>query len=246
MKCLIVDDEPLAREGLKNYVSEIDFLILIDVCENPLEASQAMHREKIDLLFLDIQMPKMNGMDFLKSLQNPPIVIITTAFPSYALESFQLDVLDYLLKPITFQRFFKAVNKAKDYHDLLQKSPPPTAEIQQIAHSEKESSFFIKAENKYEKIEITEILWVEGMQNYITIYTTQGKYIALLTMKSVEEKLKSHPFLRVHKSFIVAIPKVEGMEGNELLIQGNRIPVSRNYKEEVMEKIINKRLWKKQ
>jgi len=237
IKCLIIDDEPLAREGIANYVKEIDFLALIGQCENPIEASKLMGTHKIDLLFLDIQMPKINGIDFLKTLQNPPMVIITTAFPSYALEGFQLDVMDYLLKPITFQRFFKAANKAKEYFELTHKT-------EKVA-TEKEGYFFIKCENKFEKIKIDEIYFIEGMQNYITLYTKEKKYLTLLTLKSVEQKLSGHNFLRVHKSYIIAINKVDGMEGNELFICKNRIPVSRNYKEEVIEKVINNNLWKR-
>jgi DNA-binding LytR/AlgR family response regulator len=122
INCAIIDDEPLAREGIANYIREIDFLHLVQTCENPVELIKLLDEQDIDLVFLDIQMPKMNGIEFLKIMQKPPMIIITTAFPSYALESFQLDVLDYLLKPITFERFFKAANKAKDYHQLISKS----------------------------------------------------------------------------------------------------------------------------
>jgi len=237
IKCLIIDDEPLAREGIANYVKEVDFLELAGMSENPIEASQLMSKTSVDLLFLDIQMPKINGIDFLKTIHNPPMVIITTAFPSYAIEGFQLDVMDYLLKPITFQRFFKAVNKAKDYFELTQE--PKKSSI------ENEEYFFIKCENKFEKIKIDDILFIEGMQNYITLYTQEKKFITLLTLKSMEEKLANHSFLRVHKSYIIATNKVDGMEGNELFIGANRIPISRNYKDEVVEKVINQKLWKK-
>src|ERR1700743_552989 len=149
INCVIVDDEPLAREGLANYVREVDFLSLAGVCENPLELLPLIDKNTIDLVFLDIQMPKMNGIEFLKIMQKPPMVVITTAYPSYALEGFQLNVLDYLLKPITFERFFKAASKARDYYKLLTGDPAKQAEYY----------FFIKCGNKYEKIFFEDILY---------------------------------------------------------------------------------------
>lgn len=235
MNCAIIDDEPLAREGLADYVKEVDFLKLTGVCENPVELMSLMDREPVDLIFLDIQMPKMNGIDFLKIVQKPPIVIITTAYPSYALEGFQLNVLDYLLKPITFDRFFKAAGKAKDYHRLLTQSAankPDTAE----------NYFFIKCGSKYEKIFFDDILYIEGLQNYVTIHSRKGKYITLLNLKNLEQNLDSRQFIRVHKSFIVSISKIEGIEGNEIFIQPHRIPISRNYREQVIEQVVNSRL----
>jgi two-component system, LytTR family, response regulator len=235
LNCIIVDDEPLAREGLANYVREVDFLQLAGSCEHPLELAALLDQNPVDLIFLDIQMPKMSGIDFLRQLQNPPMVIITTAYPSYALEGFQLNVMDYLLKPITFERFFKAASKARDYQKLLQK--PPVAGVQDY--------FFIKCGNKYEKIFFDDILYVEGMQNYVSIYTDKGKYVTMLSLGSLADKLNDHAFIRVHKSFIAAIAKISGIEGNELFIGSNRIPISRNYRQEVMEKVLNKKLWDK-
>jgi len=191
-------------------------------------------------LFLDIQMPKMNGIDFLKIVKNPPIVIITTAFPTYALEGFQLNVLDYLLKPVTFERFFKSVTKAKDYFQLLSK--PATEEGKTAAPSD---YFFIKSGSKYEKIYFIDILYVEGMQNYVTIFTTKGKYLTLLNLKDLEQNLDNKSFIRVHKSYIVSIGKIEAIEGNEIFMQSSRIPISRNYREQVIEKVVNNKLWDK-
>ena len=235
INCVIIDDEPLAREGLANYVREVDFLNLSGVCENPLELLPLIDRQAADLIFLDIQMPKMNGIEFLKILQMPPMVIITTAYPSYALEGFQLNVLDYLLKPITFERFFKAATKARDYYKLLTGDPA----------KQDEDYFFIKCGSKYEKVFFEDILYVEGMQNYVTIYSTRGKYITMLSLKSLEEKLADAAFIRVHKSFIASITKIDGIEGNELFIQNSRIPISRNYREQVLERVVSKRLWDK-
>lgn len=235
INCVIIDDEPLAREGLASYVREVDFLNLSGVCENPLELLPLIDRQAADLIFLDIQMPKMNGIEFLKILQKPPMVIITTAYPSYALEGFQLNVLDYLLKPITFERFFKAATKARDYYKLLTGDPA----------KQDEDYFFIKCGSKYEKVFFEDILYVEGMQNYVTIYSTRGKYVTMLSLKSLEEKLAGNAFIRVHKSFIASINKIDGIEGNELFIHNSRIPISRNYREQVLERVVSKRLWDK-
>jgi two-component system LytT family response regulator len=244
INCVIIDDEPLAREGIAKYVKEVDFLHLIDTCENPVELIKIMDQHPVDLLFLDIQMPKMNGIDFLKIVQRPPMVIITTAFPSYALEGFQLNALDYLLKPITLDRFLKSAHKARDYYRLLTRAdtgpgsnstkPEPPADY-----------FFIKCGSKFEKIYFSDILYVEGMQNYITIYTRKGKYVTLLYLKNLEENLDSRSFMRVHKSYIVSIDKIEGIEGNEIFIQSHRIPISRNYRDQVIQRVVSDKLWDK-
>lgn len=240
MNCIIIDDEPLAREGLANYVREIHFLTLVKTCENPVELTTLLDTHDIDLIFLDIQMPKMNGIDFLKIVQKPPMVIITTAYPTYALEGFQLNVMDYLLKPITFERFFKAVNKAKDYHQLLNKSTTAAPE----KPTEETDYFFIKCGNKYERIYINDILYIEGMQNYVAIYTTKGKYITLQQLKNWEQHLDGRQFIRVHKSYIIAKNKIERIEGNDLFIQTHSIPISRNYREQVIEEVVNRKLYK--
>lgn len=241
INCVIIDDEPLAREGIANYVQEIDFLHLVKVCENPVELIKLLDQHRIDLIFLDIQMPKINGIDFLKMMQDPPMVIITTAFPSYALEGFQLNVLDYLLKPITFDRFFKSANKAKDYYQLINRAnSPDLAKTDNI-----NDYFFIKCGSKYEKIHFDDILYVEGMQNYITIYTSRGKYITLLYLKNLEQNLNSKLFIRVHKSYIVSIHKIDSIQGNEIFIQSHRIPISRNYRDQVIQQVVMNKLWDK-
>lgn len=241
LKCVAIDDEPLARECIANYVREIDFLQLTGTGSNPVDLTRLLDEQKVDLVFLDIQMPVMNGIEFLKITPHPPMVIITTAYPSYALEGFQLDVLDYLVKPITFNRFFKAVSKAKDYYHLLEKSTQSNAS----KNNTTEDYFFIKCDYKYERIYFDDILFVEAMQNYVTIYTIKGKYITLLYMKNVEQNLDKHSFIRVHKSFIVSIAKIEAIENNEIIIQSHRIPISRNYRDHVIERVVNNKLWKK-
>lgn len=241
LNCVTIDDEPLARECIVNYIREIDFLQLTGTGNNPVDLTKLLDEQKVDLVFLDIQMPVMNGIEFLKITPNPPMVIITTAYPSYALESFQLDVMDYLVKPITFNRFFKAVSKAKDYYHLLEKSAQSSSTISNTTPDH----FFIKCDYKYERIYFDELLFAEAMQNYVTIYTNKRKYITLLSMKNMEENLDNSAFIRAHKSFIVAISKIEAIENNEIIIQNHRIPISRNYRDEVIDKVVNKKLWRK-
>ncbi|UYQ90998.1 LytTR family DNA-binding domain-containing protein [Chitinophaga horti] len=235
LSCMIVDDEPLAREGMANYVRETGFLQLCGTCGDPVTLMELLDKQPVDLLFLDIQMPKMSGIDFLKIRSSPPMVIITTAFPSYALEGFQLNVLDYLLKPVTFERFLKSAAKAKEYYQLLHKPAQPGAS----------DHFFIKCGSKYEKIYFDDILYVEGMQNYVTIHTTRGKYITLLYLKNLEQNLDQQAFIRVHKSYIAAIGKIDSIEGGDIHIGGQRVPMSRNYREQVIEKVVANKLWDK-
>ncbi|WP_020531181.1 LytR/AlgR family response regulator transcription factor [Flexithrix dorotheae] len=240
INCAVIDDEPLARECIIDYVHKIDFLELSGIGNNPVELTKLMEQKNIDLVFLDIQMPVLNGIDYLKVTKNPPMIIITTAYPSYALEGFQLDVLDYLVKPITFNRFFKGATKAKDYHDLLMHSSNSNT-----ASDLQNEYFFVKCDYKFEKIFFNEIQYIEGMQNYVTIHTDNGKYVTLLNMKMIEEKLKGYPFMRVHKSYIASTQKVQSIENNDLVMDGVRIPISRNYKEEVLQQVLGGKLWKK-
>lgn len=240
LKCVVIDDEPLARECIVNYTREVNFLELAGTGNSPVELSRLLEENNIDLVFLDIHMPVMNGIDYLKMMSNMPMVIITTAYPSYALEGFQLDVLDYLVKPITFNRFFKAVTKARDHHQLLQRSAQSRPGTDSIAADH----FFIKCDYKYERIYFDEILFIEAMQNYVTIHTTKNKYITLLYMKNVEQNLSGNDFIRIHKSYIVAVSKIESIENSEVIIRSHRIPISRNYRDQVIERVVNNRLWK--
>jgi DNA-binding LytR/AlgR family response regulator len=240
LTCVIIDDEPLARECIANYVAEVDFLKLVGMGNNPLDLAQLLAQHSPDLIFLDIQMPVMNGIDFLKTAQRLPMVIITTAYPSYALEGFQLDVMDYLVKPIVFSRFFMAINKAKDYHQLLNR-PAEVGGDRSCASD----YFFVKCGQKFERIYFREVLYIEALQNYVTIFTLRGKYITLLPLKNVEQNLSNQSFIRVHKSFIVAISKIEAIENNEILVQSTRIPISRSYRDQVIDRVVNDKLWKK-
>jgi DNA-binding LytR/AlgR family response regulator len=238
LKCIITDDEPLSAEGLSKYVEVIDYLELVAVAQNPLELNKLLERQPVDLIFLDIQMPFMTGLDFLKIKTSLPMVILTTAYSDYAIEGFQLDVIDYLLKPVTFTRFLKATNKAKDYYILKNHKI-------ESAVTAAPDYVFIKCENKYEKIQIGEILFVQALQNYVMIYTTNSKFMSLLPLKTVETYLDNGKFLRVHKSYLVAIAKIDSIDGNDIRIQQHNIPISRNLRDEVIEVIVKDKLMRK-
>ena len=233
IKCIITDDEPFARKGLQGYIQQIDFLDLRGVCENALELNSLLKQESVDLLFLDIEMPYMTGIDFLKNLPARPRVIFTTAYEKYALQGFELEVLDYLLKPIPFDRFLKAANKAFDYFRQQQTSAPA------------EDYIFVKADSKLEKIQFSDILFAEALENYVAIYTREKKIITHLALRMLQEKLPATSFIQPHKSYIVAIDKINSIEGNILHIGNYQVPISKYQKEEVMEKIVNSKLLKR-
>ncbi len=233
MNCLIIDDEPSGRKIIEEYIQEIFFLNLVGTAENPLKALPVLEEQTVDLIFLDIQMPKMNGLDFLRTLKNPPMVILTTAFADYALEGYELDVIDYLLKPVSFERFLKAVSKARDFYDL-QQQPSRMADY-----------FFVKHNHRFEKIMFDDLLFVEAANNYVFLQTTSKKMISYLTFKSLEAMLPAEIFMKVHKSFVVSLPKIESLNGEEIQIGAFTIPISRNLKEEVMERVVNKKVVKR-
>jgi DNA-binding LytR/AlgR family response regulator len=237
INCIIIDDEPLARKGIKEYIADIDFLNLVGEYDNALKAAEQIGRGEVQLLFLDIQMPKITGLDFFKTLQHAPPVIFTTAYPQYALDGFELNALDYLVKPVSFERFLKAALRAKEFY-----------EVRQVNTKEKQPEadhFFIKADNKLVRLNYDEILFAEALQNYVVIHTTEKKYLTYLTFKSVEEYLPASLFVKIHKSYIVAAGKIESIEGNEIRIGTHSIPISRNLKDEVMEKLLKGKFLKR-
>jgi DNA-binding LytR/AlgR family response regulator len=240
INCIIIDDEPLARKGLREYITDVDFLNLTGEFEHPLKATAALSEGNVQLLFLDIQMPKITGLELLKTMHNPPPVIFTTAFPQYALDGFDLNALDYLVKPISFERFFKAVLKAKEYYEMRQ-----TNSLEAAGQKDASQYFFIKADNKLVKIFFDEILFVAALQNYVTIYTAGKKYITYLTFKSVAEYLPAERFVKCHKSYIVAATKIASIEGNDILIGSHHIPISRSNKDEVMDKLLKGKFLKR-
>lgn len=237
LNCLIVDDEPVARKGMEEYVHEVSFLNLVGKCESALKAQPFLSEGTIDLMFLDIQMPRLSGIDFLKTIKQPPMVIFTTAFSDYALEGYALDVIDYLMKPIAFDRFLKAAQKAMDFYEFRHPEP---------ATPKLEEYFFVKCDSKFERIVFSNVLYVEALQNYVVIHTTEKKYITYLTLTSVEDQLPGDQFIKTHKSFLISFSKIKSIEGTDIvLVNGAKIPVSRNLKDEVMNRILGNNLLKR-
>ncbi|HEV3411231.1 MAG TPA: LytTR family DNA-binding domain-containing protein [Puia sp.] len=237
LKCVIVDDEPIARKVLQEYIEEIDFLELAGQAENPLKAMTILNAQDIDILLLDINMPKINGIDFLKSSRTTASIIITTAYAEYAVESYGLDVLDYLVKPIGFDRFLKACNKAREAAELrrLDKGQPPKPS----------DHFFIKSNNQIEKVLYNDLLYAEAMLNYVMLYTATKKMMVYVTIKSLEEQLPADQFIKVHKSFIVNIGKVRSIEGNILNIGNEKITISQSLREKVVGEIVKDKMIKR-
>ncbi|NVN19646.1 response regulator [Muricauda sp. HICW] len=240
LSCIIVDDEPLAREVIGDYIKVVDQLELICTVENALELDLILGEHSVDLIFLDIQMPFLTGLDFLKVRSNLPMVIITTAFPNYAVDGFHFDVIDYLLKPITFNRFYKAIAKAGRYHNLKSGDRESMEEAADLDH------FFIKCDGRYQKIYTSEILFVKAMENYILIQTSSEKHLSLMPLKTIEENLDTEEFVRVHKSFIVPVSKIRSLENHEIILEeGHKIPVSRNYAKYVQDKVLKDKVLKR-
>lgn len=218
MRCLIIDDEPVARDILRIYINDTPSLFLSGECESALAALEFLKESSVDLLFLDVNMPRLSGISFLKSISDPPKVILTTAYSEYALEGFELDVVDYLLKPFSFERFLKAVNKVS-----LKES-----------NAGKDPAIVIKADGKTYRIQTNDILFVESMGDYLTLHTTDQKLTFYKTMKSFAEELPSASFIRVHKSYLIALNKIDYLEGNLIFIHGHEIPIGNAYKEEFL------------
>lgn len=240
ISCIIIDDEPLARKGLKEYVADVEFLELMGEYENPVKASATVNWAEVQLLFMDIQMPKITGTEFLKTLNPAPPVIFTTAFPEFALEGFELNALDYLVKPFSFERFLKAAFKAKEYYEVRQMYLDES-----VKPGSQDEFFFIKCDNKLVRILFKDILYIEALQNYVLVHTVEKKYITYLTFKSVEEYLPSDQFIKTHKSYIVSASKVNSIEANDIRIGSSHIPISRNMKEEVMGKLVSGKFLKR-
>lgn len=229
IKCIITDDEPIARKGLRGYIEKIEFLDLVGECENAIELNAMLKTVQPDLIFLDIEMPFLSGLDFLSTLHNPPKVILTTAYERYALQGYELDVVDYLLKPITFERFLKAVNKVFD-------------QLKKEEKTEDEKFIFVKSDKSLKKIRLDDILFIESMENYIVIHTPACKEVVLTTLKNILSSLPENRFLQVHRSFIIQLKHVDSIEGNQLIIGQSKIPVARNLKDDVLKAIVNDRL----
>jgi DNA-binding LytR/AlgR family response regulator len=237
LNCLIIDDEPVARKGLEEHVQEIEFLNRVASCENALKASAYLAEHRIDLIYLDIQMPKVSGIDFLKALKNPPLTIFTTAFTEYALEGYSLDVIDYLVKPITFERFLKASQKALEFFQLRARAINPGAIPSDY--------FFVRCDSKFEKVFFREVSYVEALQNYAVIHIADRKLITYITLTSLENQLPKHQFLKVHKSFLISVAHIKSIEGNEIVMAHARIPISRTLRDQVIQQILGNSLFKR-
>lgn len=228
MKCIIVDDEPLAIEVIESYVDKIDSLELVGKFRNAIKAFDYIQSgEPVDLIFLDIQMPKLTGIEFLKTLTNPPKVIFTTAYREYALEGFELEVLDYLLKPISFDRFMKAVSKALNH----------SKEVEVSTNAEGDDFTFFKCDKKMIRVCLKDILYIESIKDYVKIKTAEKEVVTHQKISVLETKLPANHFIRVHRSFIINIPKIESYSASEIELNNESIPVGRNYKVEVMDKL---------
>lgn len=226
LKCIAVDDEKLVLDLLVDNIEKIPFLQLVRRCKNAMEAAEALHEEEVDLIFLDIQMPGLNGLQFLASLQNPPMVIFVTAYKEFALEGFNLNAIDYLLKPVSFERFLKSCNKAYELYNL-QKKP--------VAKGETQDYFFVYVEYNLVKVSIPEILYIEGMKDYVKIFIdgSTKPIITKMSMKSMEGKLSGHRFMRTHKSYIVSAAKVTAIKRDLICIGSVELPLSESYKSSV-------------
>jgi DNA-binding LytR/AlgR family response regulator len=234
MRCIIVDDEPIARRILREFVEQVPFLELAGQFETVQKMETFLQNDKADLVLLDIEMPKVSGLDYLKRSTVKPLVILTTAFPQYALEGYELDIIDYLLKPVAFNRFLKAVQKAKEYTELRETTTPdPFA-----------SWLFVRSEKRIEKIEVKDILYVESLGNYVNIYTENKKILTYLTLKGLESQLPVNEFIKIHQSYLVSFSKIEAIEGNQVTIKNKSLPISRNYRDSVMQ-LVEQRLLKR-
>jgi len=231
IRCLIVDDEPLAREIIRRYVKEIPTLELAGECANALQAFAALQQQTVDLLFLDIRMPQLNGNDFLRTIKNPPKVIVTTAYSEYALEGYELDVVDYLVKPIPFDRFLKAVNKAFPSGVHVTESVVATEE------KRKEAFLYFRADRKMVKVMLQDILYIESMKDYIKVFTAHGSIITRQSITSVEEMLPEKEFIRVHRSYIVSMRRVRTFTAELIEIEKTEIPIGKLYRNEVLKRL---------
>mgnify|MGYP001824797155 FL=1 len=225
--CLIVDDEPLARELIRAHITKLENFEIVAECDNAMKAMDALRSHTVDLMFLDIKMPQMTGIDFLKTLKRPPRVIITTAYSQYALDGFELDVVDYLMKPVTFERFFKSVNK------YFQAGQPETVELENGNGTTQDAFIYVKENKRIIKIYLKEIEFIEGLNEYIRIHTDNRRVVVKSSLQSIESKLPSEHFIRIHKSYIVSIPRIRAFNATTIELENAKLRIGRNYKNQV-------------
>jgi len=242
IRCLVVDDEPLAIDILEDYISKIPFLSLIKSFQNPIDALSEVQEGNIDLVFLDVQMPELTGIQFLKIANGKCKVILTTAYPQYALEGYEHNVLDYLLKPIAFDRFYKAAQKAKETISNIPSTVVPTEALPPVPKTIVNDFIFVKTEYKIQKIYLNDILFIEGLKDYISIYTKNERIITLQSMKKIDEALPDHLFVRVHKSYIIALDKIESIERSRIAIADKIIPIGDTHRDYFFKMIEDKNI----
>ncbi|MEO6304246.1 MAG: LytTR family DNA-binding domain-containing protein [Bacteroidia bacterium] len=229
MKCIVVDDNKMARTALRQLISQVDFLDLQEECANPVDAFNYLKKETVDLVFLDIEMPGMSGLELIKNLEKRPLIILITANKDYALEAFELNVADYILKPVSLARFMAAVSKAKELFDNKD---------QKIELNDKDKDYiFVRSNSLLVKIKINDILYIQALGDYVNIYTNNSRNTVHITLKSIEEKLSSKKFYRLHRSYLIAIDHVDKVEENTAFIGKHPIPIGEQFKKELLKKI---------
>lgn len=225
IKCIVTDDEPLARKGLKSYIDKIEFLTLVGKCEDAIQLNTLLKKQSTDLIFLDIEMPEMTGIELLNSLENSPKVVIVSAYEQYALQGYEFNVVDYLLKPVSFDRFMKSVNKV---HLLFQNE----------MKMDKPEHIFVKSRKQLKRIELKDLLFLESLENYVILHTVTSREIVYSTLKQMYEELPNDIFLQTHRSYIVNINHINSVDGNQIIINSHRIPIARNLKDKVLNHLI--------
>jgi len=234
-KCLIVDDEPLARDLMRNHISKLENFQIVAECGDAMKALYELRNQTVDLMFLDIQMPQISGIEFLRMLRNPPKVIITTAYREYAIEGFELDVVDFLLKPITFERFLKSVNKYYQINTGEVRSTSTDTLVSGNGNNTDEEFIYVKENKKVIKVALNDILYIEGLSEYVQIFTEKKKIITKNSMNNMASKLPESGFVRIHKSYIVSLSKIHAFTSSSIEIPGKKLPIGRSYKNAVLE-----------
>ncbi|TSE04630.1 MULTISPECIES: LytR/AlgR family response regulator transcription factor [Aquimarina] len=240
MNCITIDDEPLAHKVIKNYCEDLSFLTIEKECYSAFEAMSYLNENQVDLIFLDINMPKLKGLDFLRTLSNPPLIIVTTAYQEYAIEGYELNIIDYLLKPFSFERFLKAIGKARDQKKLMEGAQKGNSnQLTSVTNSviNTDESIFIKGDKKIHQISLNSILYLESLGSYVKIHLGHETITSLDRLTNFENMLPKKQFLRIHRSYIVALKKIQTIEGNRIKIEGVHIPIGSVYKHNLIEAI---------
>jgi len=232
IKCIVIDDEPIARKYLSDYIDKMPQLKLLATFARAVDAYTIIETGEAELVFLDIQMPGLTGIEFIRTLQKKPSIILTTAYSEYALDGYELDVEDYLLKPVAFERFARAVNKVVAKSFSLSAPKTATSDDSNESPSSSRDFIFVKSGYKSVKVNISDILYVEGMKEYVVIHTRDKKYTKLDRMKNFENLLKEYGFIRIHKSYVVAVKSIDAVFGNTVEVSGNQLPLGRSFKDD--------------